>query len=138
MRLAMGLIVLSVGLSGCATVMTGTDQTIAVSTAPVSGATCTLFTSQARWTLRTPGSLTIPKSGEDLHVVCRKAGYADGLATIPSGLEGWTWGNVLNAGTGVVVDAATGAANAYPDSVRIPMAPAPGGGPLPDIVPMGR
>jgi|SRR5665213_916994 len=115
---------LGVALSGCATIIKGSSQSIAITTPPVSGATCVLSSKEGSWTVITPGVATVSKTKDDMQVRCTKTGYQDGIATIPSNFQGWTLGNVLLGGLiGFGVDAATGAMNEYPHAFQIPMSP---------------
>ena len=113
-----------VALSGCATIIKGTSQSIAITTPPTSGAQCTLSSREGNWMVITPGVVTVEKSKEDILAHCTKPGWQDGVATIPSDFEGWTIGNILGFPlVGLGVDAATGAINNYPHAFQIPMIP---------------
>lgn len=112
---------LGVALSGCASVIEGSTQVIALTTPPVRGATCFLSNPQGRWRVTTPAHVKVKRSKEDIAVHCKKEGYRDARATIPSEIEPWTASNLLNAGVGLGVDAWTGAINAYPDDFKVPM-----------------
>ena len=115
---------LGIALSGCATVIKGTSQSIVVTTPPVTGANCILSSKEGNWLVTSPGSVTVEKSKEDILIKCQKPGYQDAAATIPSDFQGWTAGNIILGGIiGVGVDAATGAMNEYPNSYAVPMWP---------------
>jgi len=138
------LLALSLGLPGCASIIKGTSQSIAITSPPADGAECTLTSGQGSWSLITPGVVTVERSKEDIQARCVKPGYDDGVAMIPSNFEGWTVGNLVFGGiVGVGVDAATGALNQYPKSFQIPMRavqssslpPAPVSGPPPAAAP---
>ena len=121
----------TIALSGCATVIKGTTQSIVITTPPVSGAYCILSSAEGNWPVTTPNVVTVDKSKEDILVKCAKAGYQEASASIPSDFQGWTLGNLVLGGIiGVGVDAATGAMNEYPRAFAIPMialaGPAPG------------
>jgi hypothetical protein len=110
-------------LSGCATMVTGSSEDIAVLTPPVSGATCVLSNAAGSWTVVTPTVAHVQRSKTDMRITCTKPGYRDADAALPSHLEGLTIGNVATLGLGVGVDAYTGAINQYPHSIQIPMQP---------------
>ncbi|HEX3673239.1 MAG TPA: hypothetical protein VHU87_03105 [Rhizomicrobium sp.] len=117
------LVLSGVALSGCATVIGGTKQPIAVSSTPVTGAYCTLNNGRGGfWTVVTPGTVTVHKAKKDLVIVCKKDGYADATVNVPSHFNGATVGNVLVGGLpGLIVDGATGADYNYPDAADVPM-----------------
>ncbi len=113
---------LGVCLCGCATVVNGTTQSISVNTAPVSGAACTLTSSEGTWYITTPGSAVVHKTKNDITAVCKKDGYQDATATIPAKFGATTLGNViLGGGVGLIVDAASGANYTYSALTVIPM-----------------
>jgi hypothetical protein len=116
------LTVAAIQLAGCASIIKGSTASINVTTPPVTGAECTLSSSQGNWQLISPGSVTVERSKNDLQVRCIKEGYQDATAVIPSNFEGWTVGNLVFGGViGVGVDAATGALNDYPNAFQVPM-----------------
>lgn len=108
-------------LSACATIVTGTSQTVTVSTEPA-GATCTFDRAGSRVGAvpTTPGSVRLSKSGKDLSVECAKDGYETATLQQPSSFNGVTFGNVLAGGViGFVVDASSGANFEYPADIRL-------------------
>ncbi|HEY2071716.1 MAG TPA: hypothetical protein VGG48_19305 [Rhizomicrobium sp.] len=111
-----------IALSGCATIINGTTQSVSISTPPVAGAQCTLTSSEGTWYVTTPGSVTVHKTKNDLNATCKKDGYQDATTVIPSKFNATTVGNVLLGGViGIGVDAASGANYSYPDATEIPM-----------------
>jgi hypothetical protein len=114
---------LGVAVSGCATVVSGTSQTIAITTPPATGAICTLTGGDGEHAqVSTPGVVTVPRSKNDLLIDCKKPGWKEATGTIPSHFAGATLGNVLIGGVvGVGIDAASGAANHYSRAFRVPM-----------------
>ena len=123
--LAIAVTVLAgVQLSACASIIKGSTASIGVTSPPVTGAVCTLSSSQGNWQMTTPGSVTVERSKSDIQITCKKDGYQDAYAIIPSNFEGWTVGNLVFGGIiGVGVDAATGAMNNYPNAFQVPMTP---------------
>ncbi|MCE9521866.1 MAG: hypothetical protein K8S25_05475 [Alphaproteobacteria bacterium] len=118
------IVVAGVQLSACASIIKGSTASIGVTSPPVTGAICTLNSSQGSWQMTTPGSVTVERSKNDLQISCKKEGYQDAFAVIPSNFEGWTVGNLIFGGiVGVGVDAATGAMNDYPNAFQVPMTP---------------
>ena len=125
MKIPAGLAIaaLGVALSGCATIIDGPSQKIAISTPQVRGAKCVLTTARGRKTVMTPGVVKVSRSSDDIPVRCTKEGYKPASATIPSGFDNWALGNVVTVGVGAGIDAVTGSINDYPDSFRIKMKP---------------
>lgn len=116
--------IVGAAVSGCATVVKGSGQDIAVNSSPVEGAECVMHSSEGTWHLTTPGSAHVDKSKNDIKLTCSKAGYQDANQVIPSGFEDWTLGNILLGGLiGLGVDASTGAINEYPHNVNVQMTP---------------
>ena len=118
------LAVIGVGivLSGCATIIKGTTQSISVTSTPTDGADCTLQNTEGTWFLKTPGSVVVHKTKNDLDVSCKKVGFNDGKRTIVPKFGAATFGNVIAGGLiGVGVDAASGANYEYPATIDVPM-----------------
>jgi hypothetical protein len=123
--LALGMTVL---LGGCATVTTGTTQSINIDSDP-QAAECTLTREGAALgTVTTPSPLTIKRHAATVHVVCKKPGYEDGRTVMNSRFETASAGNFLVGGIiGVMVDASSGANSRYDTHVMVrltPMSPA--------------
>ncbi|NWG46985.1 MAG: hypothetical protein HXY25_10635 [Alphaproteobacteria bacterium] len=124
-------------LAGCATVIEGTTDTIAVNSRPVSGAECEASHKDGLYYVTTPGTITVEKSKDDLTFRCTRAGYEDAVKVVPSTFKATTLGNILLGGViGVGVDAASGAMNEYPKAVVIELKPLPGTEPpAPEAIP---
>jgi hypothetical protein len=127
MRRFIMLGMLSILLPGCATLFEGTSQSVTIETDP-SGADCTFdrHGTHIGQVNPTPGSIHVDKSKDDLSVQCKHVGYLPATVTESSKFQGTTFGNIVAGGlVGVVVDAASGANFAYPNDVKINMAPDP-------------
>lgn len=126
-RMFMVLAVLSLALSGCATVVSGTDQNLTVITEKdVEGAHCDLTDKKGgTWHLpNTPGTLTVRKGDGPMTIVCKKDGYKSEVLVVEESFCGATLGNVILGGAvGIFIDIASGAAQQYPDKVIIWMEP---------------
>lgn len=123
MRLSL-LAMISIALSGCATIVNGSNQSVTVSTDPP-GASCVL--SRQGETVgaiaATPGSVQVSKSKNDVDVTCQKAGFVTASVAKSPSFGGATFGNILAGGlVGAVVDAASGANYTYPSEIHVPMA----------------
>lgn len=117
--------VASLYLAGCASITTGTKQTISVKTTPITDATCSLENNKGKWYInRTPGTVVIHRSFNDLAINCEKKGYF-GHKNVGSNTKAIAFGNVVFGGViGAGVDMANGAAYHYPAEVDVTMSKA--------------
>lgn len=112
-----------IALTGCASIVNGTNQSVSVHTGSVKGATCELENNKGKWYVpSTPGSVTINRSYNDLKVNCQKHGYRPTFKQVASKTKGMAFGNVVFGGViGAGVDVADGAAYDYPTDIDLPM-----------------
>ena len=83
-------------LTGCASIVRGSKQSVSVEAPPISGATCTLFNNDGEWFVTsTPGSVTINRDSSDLVVNCKKNGETLGTAQVSSSMRPRVIGNVV-------------------------------------------
>jgi hypothetical protein len=118
---------ISILLSGCSTIVKGTEQQVSVATPGVQGEMCTL-TSPAvgTRTVQTPGTIGLPKSRHNVAVSCVAQCYNIGVGILASEVEIMTAGNVLFGGViGLGINAASGAMNKYEPGVEVAMTPIP-------------
>ena len=112
-------------LSGCASIVSGVNQSVSVDTPPVEGAKCSLQNSKGKWFVpKTPGSVTVQRSYGDLNLHCDKEGYPSVDQKVESSTKGMVFGNIIFgffSPIGAGVDIATGAAYDYPVSIVAPM-----------------
>jgi len=99
-----GLVVLVIGLYGCASIIHGTKQGISISSIP-SGATVTIDG-------QTKGStpLMVDLSRKDRHLIkIELEGYDSYEMYLNRSVSGWVWGNIVFGGIpGLIIDAITG------------------------------
>lgn len=106
--------------SGCASIVTGHNQSVSVETRSkegqvVMGANCKLTNDKGTWFVTSPGSVSVHRSYDDMLVNCEKDGQEPGLANVKSSTKGMAFGNILFGGIiGAGVDVASGAAYDYP------------------------
>lgn len=117
---------LSVAAVGCATITGSKNQPVSVQAIhngnSIEGVGCSLTNDKGTWFVKTPGSTTVQKSGQDLVVTCNKDGIPTGSTSVASSANGGVWGNILLGGfIGYAVDASTGAAFDYPTSMSVQM-----------------
>lgn len=119
--------VIAILLTGCSTIVKGTQQQVSVATPGVQDAMCTLSSpAVGTRTVQTPGTIVLPKSKHDVAVSCVKQCYTTGVGVLASETEIMTAGNVLFGGViGLGIDAASGAMNKYQPGVEIAMSPIP-------------
>src|SRR6476646_8876548 len=107
LKVIAALAALGAALSGCASIVEGTTQSIAITSPPTDGAKCVMTSSEGTYYVTTPGNATVHKTKNDLDVVCKKDGYKDAHTTIPSHFNGATAGNIIAGGViGIGIDAA--------------------------------
>ena len=118
------VLALAVVVSGCASILSGTDQTITITTNPPE-AVCTLFREGfAVGQVTTPGGVVVEKTKHDLTIECTKPGYQTASGVLASEIEGATWGNIILGGPiGWAIDSASGADNEYSEHITITLVP---------------
>jgi hypothetical protein len=109
--------------SGCASIVTGQDQTVSVSAPLCPGAQCKLQNSAGVFYIpSTPGTVVVNREYGDLSVVCSKPGTADFAMNVSSSTKAMAFGNIIAGGLiGAAVDVGTGAAYDYPSEIIVPM-----------------
>lgn len=127
---AAGRLMMAVALlattAACATVVGGTTQEVYVESEPA-GAECKIDRQGANVGVvkPTPGRVNVSRSKETIIVSCNRDGYEQSNEVLVSSFTGATVGNLLLGGVvGIVVDAASGANNKYPDRVMVVLTPA--------------
>ena len=114
-------------LTSCASITKDSNQSVKVETysknnTMIEGATCTAKNERGEWTAKTPGTLVVHRSGQNLLVNCAKEGEAPGVATVISRANGGMFGNILfGGGIGAIIDHNKGTAYSYPDWIRVIM-----------------
>ena len=109
-------------LSGCASIVSGTNQSVTVDTPGCAAASCRLTNDKGEWAVTTPGSVVVNRAYGPLTIVCSKDGFASATATVTSTTKAMAFGNILFGGViGAGVDIGTGAAYDYPTSIVVPM-----------------
>ena len=125
-RVVMGLLMLiSLGMAGCASVTGGSSQPIYVSTVDttgtaVEGLDCSLSNDKGRWQLRSPNDTTITRSNKPLIIRCEKTPLPVGAAEVESATRAAMFGNAILGGlVGAAIDHSSGAAYEYPGIVKV-------------------
>lgn len=126
-KLALALAGLTL-LTSCATVLTGTNQTIKMTAVDrqtndeLSAVSCTVKdTNGVSYPLASnPGTVVVSKNKEPLQVHCRQTGYQDYTGAINSSFNAVALLDILFWPT-FFVDYATGAMQKYPGSYQVEM-----------------
>lgn len=108
-------------LSGCASIVSGTNQSLSVDTPGCEAASCQLTNDKGTWYVKTPGSVTVNRAYGNLTIVCSKEGFGSATSSVASSTKGMAFGNILLGGViGAGVDMGTGAAYDYPVVISVP------------------
>lgn len=113
--------VIMLSTMGCATIVTGTSQSVLVDSEPT-GAICRFSrqTSEVGIVNPTPGMLIVEKSIYPLSIACTKDGYYPVGSLLKSNYQPMTLGNILFGGiVGIVIDSASGAQSIYDASIKV-------------------
>jgi len=114
------------GITGCATIMTGNKQQILISSHPTQAKVTIYNQSNNRLvqTVQTPANVKLSKTGFGMtgryRFEIEKEGYKDDMQVVSKKMwppNTWYWGNILLLGLPCLVDVIGGAAYDYPESV---------------------
>ena len=122
--------------TGCASIVSGQNQSVSVTTLnkgeALAGAKCSLANDKGTWYVTTPGSVMVRRSFNDMAVNCSADGMDTGITMAKSSTKGMAFGNILFGGfIGAGVDMSTGAAYDYPEIIQVNMGKTGDGIPLP-------
>ena len=117
-------IIVSVLLTGCATVLNGTQQavTISVECRDMSiPAYCEASNAAGRWRFKAPSTIVVAKSRSDLRITCQSGTFGAYSESAASGTSTTVLGNIVAGGVlGAAVDYTSGAAMNYPTKIVMP------------------
>lgn len=109
-------------LSGCATILNGTNQSIIVLTPPTSEAQCALENDKGKWHINnTPAQILVRRSDKNLVITCTKNEFKKKTISVKPALSNVVYGNMLFGG-GIVgggVDRTNGSAYVYPSEINV-------------------
>jgi hypothetical protein len=121
--LAATCILISLGSTGCATIVIGTDSNTYLDTTP-QHAHCDLQGHKFDAVVTTPAGVTLPASAAPIEVTCKASGYRQAIAKLDTSIDGWIAGNLLIGGMiGLIVDSATGAGRKFPPKLTLVLEP---------------
>jgi hypothetical protein len=126
MRISSLIVIPLITLAGCASIVNGQTQVLSVKTQlqgeEIAKADCIMLNNKGTWYVTTPGTVSVHRSYQDLHITCKKDGVDPGTATVKSSTKAMAFGNILFGGViGAGVDAGTGAAYDYPQLIAVEM-----------------
>lgn len=129
MSKAVAISALALQVVGCASLVEGTYQEVAVNTSPT-GASCAFEREGEKigTVSSTPGSLLVRKSKYNITIRCDKPGYQQSVALSHSGTSAAIAANiavdvVLTLGISSIVDSASGADNKYDTPIVMTLIP---------------
>lgn len=106
-------------LMSCASIISGQNQNISVTTTPPSK--CTLINNSGTWFVSSPGSVNVQRSFSSMNIKC-KTDKKTGVTSVGTGVNPWILGNIVFGGViGLAIDGISGAAFRYPNLITIPM-----------------
>ena len=114
------LVVSSLALTGCASVINDVTHPMKVETKNaagtlVTGAECKLTNDYGAFQLRSGETVQVRRSSKDLEIVCKDPANPDALARAISRANGGMFGNILlGGGIGAIIDHNKGTAYSYP------------------------
>ncbi|MFA6016308.1 MAG: hypothetical protein WC742_14715 [Gallionellaceae bacterium] len=109
-------------LSACASITTGSTQSVAVDTNPSKKCECKLSNDKGVWSITSPSVTTVTKAYSPLVISCQNESGWKGTASVESTTAGAAFGNILAGGIiGGAVDMSTGAAYKYPAQIIVPL-----------------
>lgn len=121
---ALGSLLALAGMSGCATVVQGEYQVVAVQTltpaGDVGGVNCQVMNKKGIHYVTTPASLSVYRDASPMRVTCEKPGLPTTVATFKPRPKPLVAGNILLP-IGVLVDHVTGAGYGYPEVMQVTM-----------------
>ena len=106
----------------CATVTNkGTMQNVTVVTPDVEDAKCTIRDDYGgMWYIEsTPGTAFVRRGFGPLTIICTKARYKKGVTILPDKISKAALTNIVTYGSGLIVDAVSGAALKYPSQAIV-------------------
>lgn len=115
-------------IAGCATIIEGRDQRVAINTSP-SGADCAVERSGEliAKAAPTPESVVIRKSFKPIRITCEKPGFHMRSEIVEPDSAGWSIGNIvfglIGAPIGLLIDSSSGALNKYDANITMALWP---------------
>ncbi|MGB1540116.1 MAG: hypothetical protein ACPG80_04090 [Rickettsiales bacterium] len=116
------ILLLAFILSGCSSIVKGSQQEVEVQTSGAGCAQCKLSNSKGEYyTNCTPGKIKVKRAYGPLDVNCSGRGI-QGKKEVDSHINGWFFGNIFIGGLiGMGVDSLTAAAWDYPETINVQM-----------------
>lgn len=130
-RIILAISLISLAISGCATIVSGTTQPIHLQAIDsrthtlIPGAMCTLSdkTGRTYYYNSNPGTVIVTKGQGALTAHCQRPGYIQKEVGVGQSFNAWTIANVILFWPGVFIDAYSGAMQKYPSHITVLMEP---------------
>ena len=112
-------------LTGCASVVHGTNQAVTIETLTadgklIEGAECSVANDKAETVALSGSSALVRRSGGTLNIECKQAGHLPASGQATSRINGGMVGNVVLGGlVGAAIDSGTGAGFNYPSWMQL-------------------
>ena len=111
--------VLPTFLSGCASIMDGSNQNVNFITSSGQSTNASIYTANGVRKSRIPQSMTVKKSSSDIIIRAQSNGETTETRS-EAHLNNWFWGNIIFGGFfGSTTDAVTGAMWEYDDTIMV-------------------
>ena len=104
--------------TGCATITSGPDETISITSEPT-GANVSLVCGSDKSEQTTPARFVIARKTTDCTVTLEKAGFEKETAILEQGVNRWTWANLPIALIGITVLGTSGFTGDSNQSARV-------------------
>ncbi len=109
--------------SGCASIVSDNESTTYIETIPEK-ARCELHGQDFIRVVATPNSIHLPANAAPITIACAAEGHRNTTEPLDTEADGWILGNIIFGGlVGVVIDAARGAGQKFPDRVTVFLEP---------------
>ena len=112
------------GLSGCATIVKGSSQTMNVATGTGKQVNAVVTSANGTMPVLLPQAVSVEKSSDDIIInITESECIVPSTTIIKSNLSGWFWGNIIFGGLlGSTTDLASGSAWEYDNNVLVNVA----------------
>ncbi|MGU9951904.1 MAG: hypothetical protein ACNYPH_06330 [Gammaproteobacteria bacterium WSBS_2016_MAG_OTU1] len=118
--LGASILTAAVLISGCSTVLRGTHEKVEIISSPEK-ALCRIYRGSEGYlkAVATPGAVYLPRSSDDIKVVCKKDGYKTTTIVASPVKTSDIVGNAVTGGGSAIADLINSAHADLPDTIRV-------------------